>query len=60
MWQFKDVTRWAHKFAMRSLLLAGTTTLLVPLALVPTAGAQVSVGIGVGANPPMCSYGYYN
>jgi hypothetical protein len=58
MWQVKNLTRWTHKFTMRSLLLAGAATLLVPLA--PTAGAQVSVGIGVGVNPPMCAYGYYN
>ena len=57
MWQFKNVAPWAHRLAMRSLLLAGTTTLLAPLALVPTAGAQVVVGIGV---QPVCSYGYYN
>jgi hypothetical protein len=60
MWQFKNVTRWTHKAAMRSLFLAGTTTLLVPLALMPAASAQVTVGVGIGANPPVCSYGYYN
>lgn len=50
MWRVKDVV---HKFAMRSLLLAGATTLLVALA--PTANAEVTISI----NPPVCSYGYY-
>ena len=59
MWQFKSVAHWAHRLAMRSLFLAGTTTLLVPLALVPMAGAQVRVGVGIGIQP-VCSYGYYN
>jgi hypothetical protein len=53
MWQVKNVV---HKFAMRSLLLAGATTLLVSLALAPTANAGVVISI----NPPMCSYGYYD
>jgi hypothetical protein len=53
MWQVKNVV---HKFAMRSLLLAGATTLLIPLALAPTANAGVVISI----NPPMCSYGYYD
>jgi hypothetical protein len=57
MWQLKSVAPWARKLAVRSLLLAGTTALLVPWALVPTAVAQVTVGIGV---QPVCSYGYYN
>jgi hypothetical protein len=52
MWQVKNVV---HKSAMHSLLLAGTTTLLASLALVPTANAQIAIGI----NPPVCSYGYY-
>jgi len=51
MWRVKDVV---HKFAMRSLLLAGTTTLLV--ALTPMANAQVTISI----NPPVCAYGYYD
>jgi len=59
MWQFKNVTRWTHKAAMRSLFLAGTTTLLAPLVVMPAA-AQVTVGVGIGVNPPVCSYGYYN
>ena len=50
MWRVKNVV---HKFAMRGLLLAGATTLLVALA--PTANAEVSISI----NPPVCSYGYY-
>jgi hypothetical protein len=58
MWQFSGLAPWARRLALRSLLLAGTTILLVPLALVAPAHAQVVVGIGV--NPPMCSYGYYN
>jgi len=53
MWEVKKVV---HKFAMRGLLLAGASTLLVPLALVPTANAGVVISI----NPPMCSYGYYD
>jgi len=57
MRQFKSVAPWAHRLAMRSLLLAGTTTLLAPLALVPTASAQIVVGVGI---QPVCSYGYYN
>ena len=57
MRELKSVAPWAHRLAMRSLLLAGTSTLLASLALVPTAGAQVVVGIGV---QPICSYGYYN
>jgi hypothetical protein len=59
MWQFKSAGPWARKLAKRSLLLAGTTALLVPLALVPSAGAQVTVGVGIGVQP-VCSYGYYN
>src|ERR1017187_902491 len=58
MRRFKNVVPWAHRLVQRSLLLAGTTILLVPLALVSTANAQIV--IGVGAIPPMCSYGYYN
>ncbi len=53
MWQVKNAV---HKFAMRSLLLAGTTTLLVLLAVVTTAKAQVVINL----NPPICSYGYYD
>jgi hypothetical protein len=60
MLQLKNVAPWACKIAMRSLLLAGSATLLVPLTLVPMASAQVTVGVGIGANPPVCSYGYYN
>src|ERR1700691_6758246 len=58
MWQIRSMAPWARKLAKRSLFLAGTTTLLVPLALGPAASAQIEVGIGV--NPPICSYGYYN
>jgi len=58
MWQFKSVAPWAHRLAIRSLFLAGTTTLLVTLAFMPAA-AQVSVGIGIGVQP-VCSYGYYS
>jgi hypothetical protein len=53
MWQVKNVV---HKFAMRSLLLAGTTPLLVPLVLVPRVNAQVVISI----NPPVCPNGYYD
>jgi hypothetical protein len=60
MWQFKNVTRWTHKAAMRSLFLVGATTVLMPLALMPAASAQVTVGVGIGVNPPVCSYGYYD
>src|ERR1700678_328164 len=59
MWQVKSVARWTRKLAMRSLFLAGTATLLVPLSLAPTASAQVTVGVGIGIQP-VCSYGYYN
>jgi hypothetical protein len=55
MWEVKNVGLWAHKFGIRSLLLAGTTTLLAPLALVPAANAQVVVSL----TPPGCVYGYY-
>ena len=58
MSQIKSRAPWARKLAMHTLLLTGTITLLVPLALVPMAGAQVTIGVGV--NPPVCSYGYYN
>src|ERR1700691_1768758 len=58
MWQIRSMAPWARKLAKRSLFLAGTTTLLVPLALGPAASAQIEAGIGV--NPPICSYGYYN
>ena len=53
MWQLKTVLQ---KFAIRSMLLAGTTTLLATLAVVPAASAQVSISI----NPPVCAYGYYD
>jgi hypothetical protein len=33
-----------------------TTALLAPLALLPTANAQISITLGA---PPVCSYGYY-
>jgi len=59
MRQFKSAAPWAHRLVMRSLFLAGTTTLLVPVAFMPAA-AQVTLGVGVGVNPPVCSYGYYN
>jgi hypothetical protein len=63
MRQFKSVAPWAHSLAMRgSLILTGAIILFasssLPLALVPTANAQVVIGVGV--SPPMCSYGYYN
>src|SRR5271170_6665191 len=58
MRQFKSVAPWAHRLAMRSLLVVGTTVLLAPLALVPTASAQVVIGVGI--TPPVCAYGYYN
>jgi len=55
MWQIKTVAPWAHKLAMRSLLLAGATTLLGSLALVPTVNGQIAISI----TPPACAYGYY-
>jgi hypothetical protein len=58
MRQFESAARWARRVVLRGLLLAGATTLLLPLALVPTVNAQIV--IGVGASPPICSYGYYN
>jgi hypothetical protein len=51
--QVKNVVQ---KFAMRSVLLVGTTTLLATLVLVQKLNAQVVIGI----NPPVCSYGYYD
>jgi hypothetical protein len=56
MRQVKSVALWTHKLAMRSLLLAGATTLLAALVLVPKVDAQVTISV----NPPICSYGYYN
>jgi hypothetical protein len=58
MWQVKNAAPWARKIAIQSLLLAGTTAM--SLALQPAASAQISVGVGFGAAPPVCSYGYYN
>jgi hypothetical protein len=55
MWQVKTVAPWAHKLAVRSLLLAGATTLLGSLALAPKANAQIAISI----TPPVCMYGYY-
>jgi hypothetical protein len=46
---------WAHKIAMRSVLMAGAT-LLATLALAPTASAQIVISV----NPPVCEYGYYD
>jgi hypothetical protein len=60
MWQVESVVPWARKIARRSLLLAGTATLLVPVALVPAATGQISIGVGIGGGPPVCPYGYYN
>src|SRR3984957_179330 len=59
MWQFKSMVPWAHKLAMRRLLLAGTTMLLAPLGFVPTT-VSAQVVLGVGISPPICPYGYYN
>src|SRR5664280_852537 len=56
MLQVKNVAHWAHKFALRSLLLAGTATLLAVLALAPKVSAEVVISI----NQPVCSYGYYS
>lgn len=56
MWQMKSMVPWAHKFAIRSLLLVGTTTLFASLVLTPTANAQVVISV---TTPPVCSYGYY-
>lgn len=47
MSQFNSVSRWARKLATRSLLLAGATALLVPLAVAPLASAQITIGVGV-------------
>jgi hypothetical protein len=54
MWQVKNAGPGVRKFAKRSLLLAGATTLLA-LALAPAANAQVVVSL----TPPGCAYGYY-
>lgn len=53
MWQVKNVV---HRFAIRSGLLVGTTTLLATLAIAPSVNAQVTISI----NPPVCAYGYYD
>ncbi len=45
MWQIKTVVPWAHKFATRTLLLSGTTTMLAFLAVVAIVNAQVAIGI---------------
>jgi hypothetical protein len=55
MQQVKNMVPWAHKFAVRGLVMAGAF-LLATLALAPTASAQIVIGI----NPPVCSYGYYD
>ena len=60
MWQVKSAAPWARKVAIRSLLLAGAAALLVPAALAPAASAQISIGVGIGAAPPVCPWGYYN
>jgi hypothetical protein len=42
----------------RRTTLLWATTLLLPLTLLPTARAQVSITIG--GPPPVCAYGYYS
>jgi hypothetical protein len=54
MWKVKSVVPWVHKAAMRSLFLAGATTLLATMAA-PAANAQVVISV----TPPVCVYGYY-
>ena len=50
-----NIVRERHRMrGLKFLMLAAA--LLVPLALVPRANAQVTINIGV---PPLCSYGYY-
>ncbi|MFY9672927.1 MAG: hypothetical protein WB817_08675 [Terriglobales bacterium] len=44
-----------HKFAIRSMFLAGTIALLATSVLTPKANAQIVIGI-----QPVCSYGYYD
>lgn len=39
--------------------LVGTTVLLLGMAIVPPAKAQIVVGVGIGVQP-VCSYGYYD
>lgn len=53
MRRMKNMAPWAHKFAIRGLVMAGTF-LLAALALAPKASAQVVIGI----DPPVCEYGY--
>jgi len=55
MWQVKSMALRTHRFAVRSLLLVGATTLLASVVLVPTVSAQVVISL----TPPVCSYGYY-
>ena len=53
MGQVKSVI---HKFAARTVLLVGATTLLATSTFVPRLHAQITISI----NPPVCSYGYYD
>ena len=54
--QMSQVKRVLQMFAIRSVLLAGTATLLATVAMVPSASAQIAISI----NPPVCAYGYYD
>jgi hypothetical protein len=41
-------------------VLLSAAALVLSLAFLPTAKAQVSIGINVGGAPPGCAYGYYD
>jgi hypothetical protein len=41
-------------------VLLSAAALVLSLAFLPTAKAQVSIGINVGGGPPACAYGYYD
>jgi hypothetical protein len=41
-------------------VLLSAAALVLSLAFLPTAKAQVSIGINVGGAPPGCPYGYYD
>lgn len=46
---------------MRALkVLLATAAVCTSLAFIPTAKAQISVGIDIGGPPPVCQWGYYD
>jgi hypothetical protein len=57
--QEASIMRRIKALLCRATLFA-SVALIVPAALVTTANAQVSIGIGIGGPPPVCPYGYYD